>query len=86
MGGGGWVKWVVGIKECTCCNEHKVLHGGVESLHCTPETNITLYANWNLKTNKKVNILMAYKGAAWNPGVLSSFEHLPDMLGSQEPH
>ena len=37
---GGWIKQVMEIKECTCGDEHRV-----ESLHCTPETNITLYAN-----------------------------------------
>ena len=30
-----------GIKEGTCCDEHWVLYGTVESLHCTPETNST---------------------------------------------
>ena len=33
-----------GIKKGTC-NEHQVLYGSVESLCCTPETNITLYVN-----------------------------------------
>jgi len=35
---------VMGIKKCTC-DEHEVLHGSVESLYCTPETNIILYVN-----------------------------------------
>ena len=30
------------------CDAHKVVYGSVESLHCLPETNITLYVNWNL--------------------------------------
>ena len=47
--GGGWVKWVMGIKEGTC-DEHWVLHLSGESLNSTPETNIILYVNWNLKT------------------------------------
>ena len=34
----------VGLKACTC-DEHQVLYGNVESLHCTPETNITLHVN-----------------------------------------
>ena len=33
---------VIGIKKCACCDEHQVLYGTVESLYCTPETNITL--------------------------------------------
>ena len=42
---GGWwvgesVKYVMEIKEYTC-NEHQVLYGGVESIYCTLETNIT---------------------------------------------
>jgi len=43
--GGGWVKWVMGIKECTGCNEHWVLYVSDESLNSTPETNITLHIN-----------------------------------------
>ena len=39
----GWVKYVIGIKECTCCDEHRVLYGRVESLYCTPQTSITLH-------------------------------------------
>ena len=42
--GGGWVKWVMGIKEGTCY-KHWVLYVSDESLHCTPETDITLYVN-----------------------------------------
>ena len=41
----GRMKQVMGIKECTCCDEHWVLYGTVESLYCTFETNITLYVN-----------------------------------------
>ena len=37
---------MMGIKECTCCDEHQVLYGSVELLYCTPETNITLYVNY----------------------------------------
>ena len=33
---------VIGVKESTC-DEHWELYGSVESLYCTPETNITLY-------------------------------------------
>ena len=36
---------VMGIKEGTCCDEHQVSYGRVESLYCTPETIITLYVN-----------------------------------------
>ena len=34
---------MMGIKEPTCCDEHWVMYGSVESLYCTPETNITLH-------------------------------------------
>ena len=42
--GGGWAKWVMGIKECTC-NEHQVLHESDESLNSTSEANFTIYVN-----------------------------------------
>ena len=35
---------MMGTKEGTC-DENWVLYGSDESLYCTPETNITLYAN-----------------------------------------
>ena len=35
---------MMGIKEGTCV-EHWVLYGSVESLYCTPETNVTLHVN-----------------------------------------
>ena len=35
---------VMRIKDCIC-HEHQVLYISVESLYCTPETNITLYVN-----------------------------------------
>ena len=38
--GGGWVKWVIGIKQCTC-DEHWVMYGIFEPLYYTSETNIT---------------------------------------------
>ena len=46
------MKQVMGIKE-GICDEHQVMYGRVESLYCTPETNITVYVNWNLKKNLK---------------------------------
>lgn len=33
-----------GDQECTC-DEHWVLYGTAEALHCTPETNVTLDVN-----------------------------------------
>ena len=42
-------------KEDTCCDEHQLLYGSVESLYCTPETNVTLYDNCNLNKNLKKN-------------------------------
>ena len=34
--GGGWAKWVRGIEEDTCWDEHWVLYIGDESLESTP--------------------------------------------------
>ena len=31
-----------GIREGTCCDEHRMLYESGESLYCTPESNITL--------------------------------------------
>ena len=42
---GGWAKWVRGIREDTCWDEHWVLYVGGESLDSTPEIIIALYAN-----------------------------------------
>ena len=42
--GGGWAKWMMGIKEDTC-DEHWVLYTSDELLNSTPETNIILYVN-----------------------------------------
>ena len=43
---GGWVKWVMDIKEGTC-DEHWGLYVSDESLN-SPENNTTLYVNLNL--------------------------------------
>ena len=43
--GGGWAKWMRGIKEDTCCNEQWVLYVSDKSLNSTPETITTLYVN-----------------------------------------
>ena len=42
---GGCAKWMMGVKEGTCWDEHWVLHVTDESLGSTPETNTTLYVN-----------------------------------------
>ena len=39
------LKWMMGIKEGTCWDEHWVLHESDESLNSTPETIITLRVN-----------------------------------------
>ena len=44
-GGDDGLKWVMGIKESTCWDEHWVLYVSGESLHSIPETNITVYVN-----------------------------------------
>lgn len=48
--GAGWGRvgaiQVMGIKEYNCCDEHRVMDGGAESLYCTPEPNITLRVNY----------------------------------------
>ena len=48
---------MMGIKEGTW-NEHRMLYGSIKLLYCIPETNITLYVNWNLNKNleEKKNI------------------------------
>lgn len=51
-GGSEWeadLKQVIGIKVCTGYDAHRVTYGTVESLYHTPENNIALYVNWNLK-------------------------------------
>lgn len=35
---GGWVKYVLGIKDCTCHSEHWIIYRLVGFLFCTPET------------------------------------------------
>ena len=40
MGGG-----IGEVGECTCCDEHGVMYGSVESLYRTSETKITQYVN-----------------------------------------
>ena len=42
---GEWARWVMGIKEDTCWDEHWVLYVSDELLNSTPETTITLYVN-----------------------------------------
>ena len=42
---GRWVKWMIGIKEGTGCDEPWVSYISDESLKSTPETNITLCVN-----------------------------------------
>ena len=44
-GVGRWARWMMGIKEGTCYDEHWVLYVSDESLNSTPETNIVLYVN-----------------------------------------
>ena len=43
--GGGWAKWVMGIKEGTCWDEHWVLYVSDESLGSTLGAKTVLYAN-----------------------------------------
>ena len=42
---GRWAKWIRGIKEDTCWDEHWVLYTGDESRESTPAIIIALYAN-----------------------------------------
>ena len=53
--GGGWVKWLMGVKEGTC-DEHWVLYGNDESLNSTPETSITPHGSYLNKNSKEKNI------------------------------
>ena len=43
--GAGWAKWVRGIEEGTCDDEHWVVHVSDESLNSLPEVNFTIYVN-----------------------------------------
>ena len=45
MGVERWGKWVVGIEEGTCWDEHWVLYEIDESLGSTPEATTMLYVN-----------------------------------------
>ena len=45
--GGGWVKWVMGIKEGTFWDEHWVSYVRDKSLHSTPEAKADLNLNKN---------------------------------------
>ena len=40
-----WVRWMIGIKEGTYCDEHWVFYVRDESLRSAPETNIALYVS-----------------------------------------
>ena len=42
---GGWAKWMRGIKEGNCWDEHWVLDVSDESLNSIPEIIVTLYIN-----------------------------------------
>ena len=44
-GGGGEARWVMGIQEATCCDEHWVLYVSDKPVNSAPETNIALYDN-----------------------------------------
>lgn len=35
------------------CGKHRIMHRIVQSLHCTPETNITLCTNYASKKERK---------------------------------
>ena len=45
VSGGGMGRWMMGIKEDTCWDEHWVLYVSDESLNVIPEIIITLYVN-----------------------------------------
>lgn len=39
--GGGWARWMMGIKKVICGDEHWVLYISAESPNSTSETSIT---------------------------------------------
>ena len=43
--GDGLARWVMGVKEGACWDEHWALHVSDESPKSTPETNIVPYDN-----------------------------------------
>ena len=47
------VEWFWLKSHITCCDEHWVFYGSVESLYCIPQINITLHVNWNVDKNFK---------------------------------
>ena len=56
------------IKEYTCLDEHWVLYGSVESLYCTPETNVNntvcyleLKLNFFLKKKNEYGLMIRKK-------------------------
>ena len=52
MVGGGWARWVMGIKEGTC-DEHWELYVNDESMNSTPETDHCMFTNKNFFKVKK---------------------------------
>ena len=58
---GGMVKQALEIKEYTS-DAHQVLYVSVESLSCTPETNIILYVD---QTEFKQNLRKRDKDSEW---------------------
>ena len=56
------------VKEGTCLDEYWVMYGTetAESLHCTPETNIILYANCiRIKTKEKKKEAIRFPFPLW---------------------
>lgn len=51
------------MKGGTCHNEHRVMDEIVESLHCTPETDVTLYVTYTGIANqlKKIDFMVFQK-------------------------
>ena len=63
-----WAKWVKGIKEGTCKDEHWVLYASDESLNSIPETNKhCMLTNLNLNKNlgKKKNSAISVNGCIY---------------------
>ena len=65
-GEGGLVKQVMGIKECTSCDELEVMYGIVETLYCIPETNKTLCVKKNRQKTLKQHKELFYNNLVLN--------------------
>ena len=69
------------------CGEHSIVYREVESLPCTPETNVTLCQYKKRKMQKSINKRLSCLGWVHEPGVLArKYTTLPYHLTVTELH